>query len=87
MNDLKDFVLFALKSPLLWGVAITWLSANLKWLVPTAPLEVINSATDLLTVIGIVVVAYLGGKYVEGKKVDRFMMRQRLAAEEQQSHG
>lgn len=65
MNDLKDFVIYALKSPLLWGVAIAWLNANLKWILPQAPAEVIKSAVDLLTIVGTLVVAYLGGKYVE----------------------
>jgi hypothetical protein len=79
MQDLKDFIVFALKNPLLWGVAIAWVAANLKWLVPSAPPEVIESAIDLFTIIGVIVVAYLGGQNVERKRVDRFYARQRLA--------
>lgn len=75
MQDIKDFAIFALKSQILWGVAIVWLITNIKWLFPQVPSEVLDSATDLITVIGVVVVAYLGGKDVESKRVSRFMAR------------
>lgn len=78
MSDLKEFIVYALKSPILWAVAITWIAANLKWLVPSAPVDVINSAVDLLQVIGVIVVAYLGGKDVGTRRANRFMESVRL---------
>lgn len=81
MNDLKEFLVFVFKSPVFWSVVIVWLTANIKWLFPQVPPEVLESATNLFTLIGLLVVSYLGGKDVEVKKVKRFMMQQQFRAE------
>lgn len=75
MQEIKDFAVYALKSQILWGVVIVWLVTNIRWLFPQVPPEVLNSFTDLVTAIGIVVVAFLGGKEIEKKKVARYMAR------------
>ena len=82
MNDLKDFVIFALKNPLLWGVAIVWINANIQWLLPSVPTQVLNSFTDLFSMIGVLVVAYLGGKDVERKHLKRTLAKSLLVQQE-----
>lgn len=88
MQDLKDFLVFALKNPLLWGVVIAWLVANIQWLVPSVPKPVLDSAIDLLTTIGTLVVAYLGGRYVENKHARRAYAANLIAQTKQETpHG
>lgn len=76
MTDLKEFLIFCLKSPALYVVLMGLFNTNIKWLFPSIPDEVVASFNNFVTVLAGLVVAYLGGKYVEGQGQKRKLAKQ-----------
>lgn len=64
-EQVKDFLLFIVKSPALWVALIALVNANQKWLFPNIPPQVMDSFNNFVTVVSGLVVAYLSGGYVK----------------------
>lgn len=71
IQNLKDFVVFLIKSPALWIAFVALINSNQKWLFPNIPDEVMASFNNFITVFSGLVVAYLSGQYMEKQKQKR----------------
>ncbi len=86
MQDIKNFLVFLLKSPAIWVVIVALLNSNQKWLFPNIPQDVVSSFNNFVAVFSTLVIAYLAGEYNSQQKTKREALRQQTLQIQARQH-